>query len=40
LFALTQQFLQQLIEGDELYPRVHKHMPPEESQGWMIVLMD
>jgi DNA replication protein DnaC len=24
LFALTHQFLQQLIEGDELYTRVHK----------------
>jgi hypothetical protein len=33
-------FLQQLIEGDELYTRVHKKMPPEESQGWTIVLMD
>jgi hypothetical protein len=40
LFALTHQFLQQLIEGDELYTRVHKNMPPEESQGWTIVLMD
>ena len=40
MFALTHQFLQQLIEGDELYTRVHKNMPPEESQGWTIVLMD
>jgi hypothetical protein len=40
LFALTHQFLQQLIEGDELYTRVHKNMPPEESPGWTIVLMD
>jgi hypothetical protein len=40
LFALTRQFLQQLIEGDELYTRVHKNMAPAESQGWTIVLMD
>jgi hypothetical protein len=40
LFALTHQFVQQLIEGDELYTRVHKNMAPDESQGWTIVLMD
>jgi hypothetical protein len=37
---LTHQFLQQLIEGDELYTRVHKQVAPTESQGWTIVLMD
>jgi hypothetical protein len=40
LFALTHQFLQQIIEGDELYTRVKKHVVPDESQGWTIVLMD
>src|SRR5215470_2763205 len=40
LFALTHQFLQQIIEGDELYTRVHKNVAPDESQGWTIVLMD
>jgi hypothetical protein len=40
LFALTHQFLQQLIEGDELYTRVHKKVAPNESQGWTVVLMD
>jgi hypothetical protein len=40
LFALTHQFLQQIIEGDELYTRVKKHRAPEESQGWTMVLMD
>jgi len=40
LFALTHQFLPQLIEGDELYTRVHKNVAPDESQGWPIVLMD
>jgi hypothetical protein len=40
LFALTHQFLQQLIEGDELYTRVKKNVAPDESQGWTIALMD
>ena len=39
MFALTHQFLQQLIEGDELYTRVNKNVAPDESQGWTIVLM-
>ena len=40
LFALTHQFLQQMIEGDELYTRINKKVAPDESQGWTIVLMD
>ena len=40
LFALTHLFLLQMIEGDELYTRVHNHIAPDESQGWTIVLMD
>jgi hypothetical protein len=40
LFALTHQFLQQIIEGDELYTRVHKKVAPDTSQGWTVVLMD
>jgi hypothetical protein len=40
LFALTHKFLQQLIEGDALYTRVHKKVSPDESQGWTVVLMD
>src|SRR5215217_8431981 len=40
LFALTHQFLQQIIEGDELYTRVHKKVAPDASQGWTVVLMD
>jgi hypothetical protein len=40
LFALTHQFLQQLIEGDELDTRVKKNVAPDESQGWTIGLMD
>jgi len=40
LFALTHQFLQRLIEGDELYTRVYKKVATDESQGWTVVLMD
>jgi hypothetical protein len=40
LFALARQFLQQFIEGDELYTRVKKNVAPDQSQGWTIVLMD
>jgi hypothetical protein len=40
VFALTHQFLQQMIEGDELYTRVNKKVAPDASQGWSVVLMD
>jgi hypothetical protein len=40
LLAFTHQLLQQLIAGDELYPRVHKHVAPDEFQGWTMVFME
>jgi len=40
LYALTQQFLEQIIEGDELYTKVAKNLSPDESFGWTIVLME
>lgn len=40
LYALLHQFLQFIIEGDELYTRVGKNTSPDESLGWTIVLMD
>ncbi len=40
LYALCHHFVQQLIEGDELYTKVHHSVPPAESPGWTIVLMD
>ena len=40
LYALCHQFLEQLIEGDEVYTRVHENKPPDESEGWTIVLME
>jgi len=40
LFTLTHQFLQLVIEGDELYTKVAKNTEPSESEGWTILLMD
>ncbi len=40
LCALGHQFLQQVIEGDELYTKVHVNQPPAASTGWTVVLMD
>jgi hypothetical protein len=40
LYALLHQFLQVVIEGDEAYTKVNKNVPPHESQGWTIALMD
>ena len=40
LFALANQFIQQVIEGDELYTKVDKNHPQDQSAGWTIVLMD
>jgi len=40
LYALCHQFLQQIVEGDELYTCVSENKPPLESEGWTIVLMD
>jgi hypothetical protein len=39
-YALCHQFLQLIIEGDELYTIVTKNKPPAESIGVTIVLMD
>lgn len=40
LYALANTFLKQVIEGDELYTKVNKNVPPEDSEGWTIVLME
>ncbi len=40
LYALCHQFLQQVIEGDEVYTKVGKNQPPEQSEGWTLVLME
>lgn len=40
LYSLTHTFLSQIIEGDELYTRVDKNKPQEESEGWTIMLIE
>ena len=40
LYALCHQFVQQLVEGDELYTKVGENKPAFASEGWTIVLMD
>ena len=34
LYALCHLFIQQIIEGDELYTKVGKNKAPLESEGW------
>lgn len=40
LYSLCHQFVQLIIEGDEVYTKIGKNTPPGESEGWTIVLMD
>jgi transposase-like protein len=40
IYALTHQFLQLVIEGDEVYTRVNKNLPADQSPGWTILLID
>ena len=40
LSALGHAFLALVIEGDEAYTKVQKNVPPEQSAGWTILLMD
>ena len=40
LYALLNEFISQVIEGDELYTKVNKNVPASESEGWTIVLME
>lgn len=40
IYALLNTFLSQIIEGDELYTRVGKNVPPDASEGWTLLLME
>src|SRR5713101_6377748 len=40
LYALVHEFLASVIEGDEAYTKVQKNVPPDQSRGWTILLMD
>ncbi len=40
VYTLVHQFIDIVIEGDEAYTKVHHNVPPHESSGWTILLMD
>ena len=40
LYSLCKQFIQLVMEGDELYTKIGENVPPSESEGWTIVLME
>jgi hypothetical protein len=40
LYVLVHAFLAVVIEGDEAYPKVQKNVPPDQSSGGTILLMD
>ena len=40
LYALVHEFLELVIEGDEAYTKVQKNVPPDQSRGWTILLID
>jgi len=40
LYALAHEFLQCILEGDELYTKVNRNEHPSDSEGWTIVLME
>lgn len=40
LYALVHEFLELVLEGDEVYTKVQKNVPPAQSLGWTILLMD
>ena len=40
LYTLVHEFIELVIEGDEAYTKVHHNVPPHESSGWTILLMD
>lgn len=40
LYSLCFQFLEQVVEGDEVYTKVNKNVEPSESEGWTLILME
>ena len=40
LYAVVHEFLALVIEGDEAYTKVQKNVPPDQSSGWTILLVD
>lgn len=40
LYAVVHEFIESVIEGDEAYTKVQQNVPPDQSSGWTILLMD
>lgn len=40
LYSLCHRFLEQILEGDELYTKVHQNRPAAESEGWTVVILE
>jgi len=40
LYSLCMQYITMVVEGDELYTKVNKNVPQEDSMGWTIVFID
>jgi len=40
LYAVVHEFFVSVIEGDEAYTKGQKNVPPDQSPGWTILLMD
>lgn len=40
IYSLVHEFVKLVIEGDEVYTKVQKNTPADQSAGWTIVLMD
>jgi transposase-like protein len=40
IYSLCNEYIKTVIEGDELYTKIKKNVPPEDSAGWTVILMD
>jgi len=39
-YTLSHTFIEMIVEGDELYTKINKNVPQEDSEGWTLMLMD
>jgi len=39
-YTLAHSFIEMVVEGDELYTKVNKNVPQEDSEGWTVMLME
>lgn len=40
IYSLCHEFIESVIEGDETYTKIEKNLPPDDSEGWTVVLID